>query len=164
MSHAAHSAAPSPQETAAVNGEHGMMMHSMVFHFGSAETILFSFWDVESPFGIIVSCLVVLLGCVLLEGIRWFRAHRSNGRPNLSLNADDGARKRLDGWLLIDTLLHAVQLFLAYAAMLVFMTFNLWLCAAVIIGEVGAHLAFRLFLPHLDAMNNSISSTRPCCS
>ncbi|KAI6196767.1 hypothetical protein M3Y94_01147800 [Aphelenchoides besseyi] len=137
-------------------GEHEKMS-MMAFHFGSMETILFPFWSVQSPLGILISCIVILLGCCLLEGIRWFRqTHPANERSN----SNNRSIKSFDRWLLTDTALHAVQLVLAYFAMLIFMTFNVWLCIAVVVGEVGAHLGFRLLVP--DSFN-SISSTRPCC-
>jgi hypothetical protein len=60
---------------------HGdMSMHPMAFHFGSIETILFKFWNVSSPIGLIATWFIVFGGCVLLEGIRWFRVHRQNVR------------------------------------------------------------------------------------
>ncbi|KAI6173293.1 Soluble calcium-activated nucleotidase 1 [Aphelenchoides besseyi] len=117
------------------------------------------------PVGLLLSCIVVLIGCVFLEGIRWYRAHRSNIRLSTATGPEEESnRKRLDAWLITDTALHAIQLVLAYLAMLVFMTFNVWLCIAVVVGEVGAHLIFRILWPHLDNMSNPVSFARPCCS
>lgn len=70
-----------------------MEMHAMNFHFGSEETILFSFWKTSSAFGIIVSCFIVLIGCVLLESIRWFRAHRNFTQTASNLAAQANGRR-----------------------------------------------------------------------
>lgn len=69
-------------------------MHSMMkmyFHFGTDEIILFNFWKVESPFGLILyyflpnlkffagiflSCIVIISACFCLEFIRWYRVFR----------------------------------------------------------------------------------------
>ncbi|VDM58027.1 unnamed protein product [Angiostrongylus costaricensis] len=34
--------------------------------------------------------------------------------------------------------------------MLIFMTFNVWLCGAVLIGEVGFRLLFTILFPYLE--------------
>ncbi|KAI6184306.1 Copper transport protein [Aphelenchoides bicaudatus] len=142
--------------------DHDMGGHGMAFNFNSEKTILFSFWHTTSAFGIVISCFVILIGCVLLESIRWFRVHRNFTQTASNLAAQTNGRRPVDTYLITDTLLHGLQLFLVYCAMLVFMTFNVWLCATIIIGEVGTHLAFRIFLPHLD---NALTSTsaQPCC-
>jgi hypothetical protein len=46
-----------------------------------------------------------------------------------------------------DASLHAVQLTLTYMLMLVFMTFNIWLCAAVILGQVVARVVLSIAFP-----------------
>lgn len=45
---------------------------------------------------------------------------------------------------LIDACLHAVQLTISYLLMLVFMTFNVWLCVATVCGEVRRLLIWAL--------------------
>ena len=42
----------------------------------------------------------------------------------------------------LQTVLHVVQVFVSYCLMLVFMTYNLWLCLAVVL---GAGLGYFLF-------------------
>jgi copper transporter 1 len=43
---------------------------------------------------------------------------------------------------LVQTLLHCVQMILAYLVMLIFMTYNSWLCAAVIAGLTAGYFCF----------------------
>ncbi|KAI6243959.1 Copper transport protein [Aphelenchoides fujianensis] len=163
--HAHHHDHSAPTGALADGGDHHTMSgHAMAFHFKVQEVILFNFWDVQTPLGLLLSCFAVFVGCCFLEGIRWFRMHRANVRLTAPTEGEEGPRKRLDRWILTDTLLHGIQLVLAYFAMLIFMTLNVWLCLAVVIGEVGAHLVLRLFFPHLDSLNNPVSFARPCCS
>jgi hypothetical protein len=62
-----------------------------------------------------------------------------------------------------DAALHAVQLTLSYMLMLVFMTFNVWLCLAVVAGEVLARLMLSFFFPHLDFFVTFLGAEQPCC-
>ncbi|CAD5211588.1 unnamed protein product [Bursaphelenchus okinawaensis] len=157
------------------HGMHGMNMHSMAFHFGSEETILFDFWKTSSPLGnlgflynvklnlicLILSCLIVCFGCMAFEALGWLRLHRKNVRALVESQVPLIGRRKIDIGLIADTLIHGVQLLLGYCAMLVFMTFNVWLCLAVVFGIISAHLGFRIFVPQLDAVPNSVSE--PCC-
>lgn len=73
---------------------HNMMM-SMTFHFGVEETILFEFWKINSLFGmshivllfqsfigLLISCGIIFLLCLLYEGVkaarRFIYEHRHN--------------------------------------------------------------------------------------
>uniref|UniRef100_A0A914YJQ3 Copper transport protein n=1 Tax=Panagrolaimus superbus TaxID=310955 RepID=A0A914YJQ3_9BILA len=52
----------------------GMNMHmAMFYHFGSIETILFSWWSTKTTGGIILSSFILALICFLYEGIKWAR-------------------------------------------------------------------------------------------
>ena len=42
----------------------------------------------------------------------------------------------------IQTLLHMLQVFMSYCLMLVFMTYNAWLCIAVVIGAGAGYFLF----------------------
>ncbi|VDL74435.1 unnamed protein product [Nippostrongylus brasiliensis] len=95
--------------------DHGSM-HSMAFHFGNVETILFSFWHPHDTAGVF-----------------------SRLQPTVS------------SFVLIDAVLHLVQLALSYSLMLIFMSFNVWLCLAVLLGEVGARLLFAVLFPYMNA-------------
>lgn len=43
-----------------------------------------------------------------------------------------------------DSILHTIQLTLSYVLMLLFMTFNVWICIATVLGEVFARLIFAV--------------------
>ncbi|GMR39137.1 hypothetical protein PMAYCL1PPCAC_09332 [Pristionchus mayeri] len=118
------------------------MSHSMSFHGGLKEVVLFQFWQTMSPLSMILSCIVVVLLCFVMEATRWSRMKREAVNKMRNASGSPVTPHRL-----IDACLHAVQLTISYLLMLVFMTFNVWLCAATVVGEVIARLLFTCFLP-----------------
>ncbi|KAK0410593.1 hypothetical protein QR680_005219 [Steinernema hermaphroditum] len=159
--HEMHSTAAPATSTGAHGHGHMDMGHAMAFHFGTKEVILFKFWDVDSTIGILIACMIIVALCFLLESIRWFRVFRRHHRQ--SAEVADSAVKRLNGFLLADGVLHAVQLTIGYFLMLVFMTFNVWLCVATVLGEVLANLTFRVLFPQLEASAASAATIETCC-
>ncbi|KAL3110109.1 hypothetical protein niasHT_015712 [Heterodera trifolii] len=179
-SHGHHANGPSEHRHATAHGEGTQMsMHAMFFHFGVTETVLFGFWHTNSAFGLFLSCLAVIAFCFALEFVRWFRLNRksavfraSSSRQSSSDQLTNGgqadaeiARRMRFFALSADASLHAVQLTLSYLLMLIFMTFNVWLCFAVVFGEVCARLMLALFFPQLDLVNAILNSAtgEPCC-
>ncbi|KAI1718387.1 ctr copper transporter family domain-containing protein [Ditylenchus destructor] len=141
---------------------HDMQMHPMYFHFGSQVKVLFQFWDVTSPIGIILTCIVIIIGCFCMEFVRYFRLYRKKQRLSQQNQEPQNAR-RIDSSVIGDGLLHAVQLTLSYMLMLIFMTFNVWLCGAVIVGEVLSRIVLSVFFPQLEKINEALASTETCC-
>lgn len=45
----------------------------MYFHTTVADTVLFSFWNVESAGGMVLSCFIVFLAAVGFEALKWTR-------------------------------------------------------------------------------------------
>ncbi|XP_049768268.1 high affinity copper uptake protein 1-like [Schistocerca cancellata] len=150
-------------------GHHGGSMHSMVMHGGYSETVLFSWWVIDSPTSLVASVLGTALLAAVFEGLKYYREYlfwrsvtAASGpeRGALPLLPVDGAAdadalprsrstvsvRRASGMLdrlhLIQTVLQALQLLLSYALMLIFMTMNVWLCFAILVGDC---LGFFLF-------------------
>uniref|UniRef100_A0A1I7YPY8 Copper transport protein n=1 Tax=Steinernema glaseri TaxID=37863 RepID=A0A1I7YPY8_9BILA len=145
------------------DGGHGGHMggHAMAFHFGSNEVVLFDFWKFQTPLGLLISCNVIVALCFLLESVRWFRVFRRHQRQNPE--DDVSIVKRINAFLLADVVLFALQLTLGYALMLIFMTFNVWLCAATVLGEALANMTFRVLFPKLEASAASAATVETCC-
>nr|CAD2181518.1 unnamed protein product [Meloidogyne enterolobii]CAD2182797.1 unnamed protein product [Meloidogyne enterolobii] len=150
------------------------MLHSMAmyFHFGSKESILFSFWNTDSALGIFGSCLIIFIFCLCLEFTRLFRIYRKKklfNRQDGNLSTTDSTigfttMRRPNLGNLIDMCLHAIQLTLSYMLMLIFMTFNIWLCVSVVLGEVLARMILSLFFPTMDLFVTFFgASVEPCC-
>jgi len=151
--HAAGMVMPTTPAVAA-DGHSG---HSNAFHFGVDETVLFDFWRTESVAGIILTAVIVVVLCFVMEFIRFYRnlrkvEHRREQLQNAahrqkSLERSSLFTPRLTRFAVLDALLLSAQLIIAYVLMLVFMTFNFFLCAAVIVGEAGAHFLFAVLFP-----------------
>uniref|UniRef100_A0AC34F8T5 Copper transport protein n=1 Tax=Panagrolaimus sp. ES5 TaxID=591445 RepID=A0AC34F8T5_9BILA len=150
------------------NGMSGMNMHmAMFYHFGSIETILFSWWSTKTAGGIILSSFILFLICFLYEGIKWARVSwkKKAYEESVALGEHNAVpvRQKLTASMFVDAALHALQLILGYSLMLVFMTFNIWLCAAVVFGEAIAHLFFRFLYPELERFRGFGGSEETCC-
>nr|ACO15313.1 High affinity copper uptake protein 1 [Caligus clemensi] len=147
---------------------HGMnhSMMKMYFHGGYEEVILFDFWRIHGPGGLIVSMIVCFLLSILYEAIKFtreivFRKYnapfieqdvKSKGSPREEEERDPSKPKiRLalvfknyiwsKSHLLL-TLLHVLQVVISYALMLIFMTYNSWLCLSVILGTGTGYFIF----------------------
>ncbi|XGW11449.1 hypothetical protein V3C99_012719 [Haemonchus contortus] len=147
MADASPMIAPSQMDHTGAGAMHGSG-HAMAFHFGSMETILFQFWKPVDAAGIVLSCVIIVVMCFLMETIRFLRSYRNTGKPVVH------SRLRLEPTIspsiLVDALLNLVQITLSYSLMLIFMTFNVWLCLSVVIGEVLSHLLYSILFPYFE--------------
>lgn len=134
----------------------GHMM--MYFHAGVDVTILFEEWKVTTVGGLIGSIIGIFLLAMLYEGLKFFREYlfkqyfSSLQYTTISVTGQDGktmteihkiARNRMMSWPHgIQTLLHVVQMVTSYFLMLIFMTYNVWLCMAVALGAGAGYFLF----------------------
>jgi len=160
--------------------DHGDMM-MMFFHLGYKETILFSFWTINSVGGLIGSMIGIFLASLLYEGLKVFREYllqrtlvseraaaanhlsardRSNNGLRVPLANENGESP--DGSSVINppvkttllrphpfsvphmlqSILHMLQVFISYLLMLIFMTYNVWLALAVVLGAGAGYFLF----------------------
>ncbi|XDV38490.1 hypothetical protein PO909_007876 [Leuciscus waleckii] len=140
----------------------------MHFEGSSNVTLLFDFWDVRGPAGMVLSVFVVLLLTVMYEFLKVWKitvgkqhspvmkcgggsSALSNSPSEISLSptetittADTTTKK---SWLLhcLQTAIHILQVTLGYMLMLCVMSYNVWIFLGVIMGSVlGYFLAFPL--------------------
>ncbi|XP_044728560.1 high affinity copper uptake protein 1 [Chrysoperla carnea] len=133
---------------------HNMMMW---FHTGYCETVLFESWKITSQGGLIGSMIGIFFMAALYEGLKYYREYlfwktynalqyRSVTFPSdKKAVADDTviAQPSMISWIhAFQTVLHVVQIVLSYFLMLIFMTYNIWLCAAVVIGAAVGYFLF----------------------
>lgn len=71
--------------------------------------------------------------------------HRYNFRPQITVA------------LCLETVMHAIQLTIGYILMLLFMTFNVWICIAVVLGEVIGRFIFSAFFSPPEMTNPQVS-------
>ncbi|KAG7240812.1 hypothetical protein INR49_023386 [Caranx melampygus] len=145
----------------------------MTFGVSSSVTLLFDFWDVHGPTGMVLSVFVVLLLTVFYEVLKVWRVWLGNGsklaqdaaalpcsQENISVLESSPSESSLtpiqshppapnnrNSWLLhcIQTVLHILQVSLGYMLMLCVMSYNTWIFLGVITGSVlGYFISFPL--------------------
>ncbi|KAM9734630.1 high affinity copper uptake protein 1 [Menidia menidia] len=138
-------------------GGHGGM--AMTFYFGCSNVeLLFTGLLINSPGEMVGACVGVFLLAVLYEGLKigrelMLRRSQVNVRYNsMPLPAADGSmltethktvgQRMLSPGHFLQTLLHIIQVVVSYFLMLVFMTYNGYLCIAV---AAGAGMGYFLF-------------------
>ncbi|KAK0172624.1 hypothetical protein PV328_005922 [Microctonus aethiopoides] len=136
-------------------GGHGMMM--MAFHGGYCETILFETWKTSSIGGLIGSMIGIIIMASLYEGLKYYREYlfwktynalqyRSVTMPaGKNVVAEDNrvVQPTMLSWMhSFQTFLHIIQMILSYFLMLIFMTYNVWLCFAVVLGAAIGYFLF----------------------
>ncbi|KAM4528403.1 high affinity copper uptake protein 1 isoform 2-T3 [Odontesthes bonariensis] len=138
-------------------GGHGGMV--MTFYFGCNNVeLLFTGLLINSPGEMVGACIGVFLLAVLYEGLKigrevLLRRSQVNVRYNsMPLPGSDGTvltethktvgQRMLSPSHFLQTLLHIVQVVVSYFLMLVFMTYNGYLCIAV---AAGAGMGYFLF-------------------
>ncbi|CAL1260940.1 unnamed protein product [Larinioides sclopetarius] len=135
---------------------HDMMM-AMYFHFGVKETILFKEWKTTTAGGMVASVIGVFLMGMLYEGLKYFREYlfkqyvSSIQFSTVAITGENGRvtqvhkveKHRMLSWQhALQTSLHIVQIVVSYFLMLIFMTYNVWLCLAVVFGAGVGYFVF----------------------
>ncbi|XP_034664976.1 high affinity copper uptake protein 1 [Drosophila subobscura] len=130
----------------------------MVFHAGHCERILWRGWVAATVTEFVLSAIAIFVVSFLYEALKFLRQHlaRRVARKEAERLADEQRRKSdnpsgsdtplaeprelsygqrlLDSSHIIQSLLNLLQIVISYLLMLIFMTFNYWLCLAVVLG------------------------------
>ncbi|XP_077353555.1 high affinity copper uptake protein 1 [Festucalex cinctus] len=139
------------------NGGHGGM--AMTFYLGYHNVeLLFSGLVINSAGEMVGACVGVFLLAVLYEGLKMgretlLRRSQVNVRYNcMPLPGNDGTvlmethktvgQRMVSPSHFLQTLLHIVQVVVSYLLMLVFMTYNAYLCMAVAAGAGAGYFLF----------------------
>jgi len=150
---------------------HGHMMDmKMYFHASVMSTILFEPWMTHNASQMVGSCIALFFVALLYEGLKvlreelLYKAHMKmqegpetvpqhdesmEGHGN-GTGSDQGiirskpsvGKKMCNRWHVIQTFLHILQVTISYMLMLVFMTYNVWLCLAVVLGAGTGYFFF----------------------
>ncbi|EDO27532.1 predicted protein [Nematostella vectensis] len=146
----------------------------MAFFFSKKTVILFEGWSVDTVGGMIGSCIAVFILAVLYEGLKVSRemlkrkygyvmsvdmdtkVYGSNQNQTVTVTETRGHIPRSKICNLhhfIQSLLHIVQVTLSYFLMLIFMTYNGWLCIAVALGAGFGYFLFGWKLSKIVDIN-----------
>ncbi|XP_066999158.2 high affinity copper uptake protein 1 isoform X2 [Anabrus simplex] len=159
--HAGHDTTESPAENNhSMNESCTMRGHSMMimtFHTGYCENVLFDSWKVTTVGGLIGSMIGIFILATLYEGLKYYReylfwkTYNSLQYRSVSMPAEKGVvaednrivQPSMCSWMHgFQTGLHLVQIVLSYFLMLIFMTYNVWLCLAVVLGAGTGYFLF----------------------
>ncbi|CAG5122185.1 unnamed protein product [Candidula unifasciata] len=146
-------------------GNHSMDMGmAMYFHDGYKEYVLFEPCYTRSVGAMVGACFIIFFVAILYEGLKFLRevllqrslSGRHMGAYDISEHKSASSREQINAEIrtpsvmsrilscdhLMQTLLHMVQVFISYCLMLVFMTYNVWLCVAIIVGAGVGYFCF----------------------
>jgi len=139
------------------NNSGGMHMMQMYFHFGVDEYVLFKGWKISTAGGMVASVVGVFLMGMLYEGLKYFREYlfkqyvSSIQFSTIAITGEAGKvsqvhkvenHKMLSLAHAMQTALHIVQIIVSYFLMLIFMTYNVWLCLGVVLGAGVGYFIF----------------------
>nr|XP_060613318.1 protein SLC31A2 [Anolis sagrei ordinatus] len=140
-------------------------MMPMHFYFSDKVVLLFDFWNVHTPAGMVLTVVIILLLAVLYEAIKVGKlkliqcampvvppsiSQEALGEPEItSINTGTaqltGTSKFPFPWHVAQTLIHVVQVVLGYMVMLAVMSYNSWVFIGVIVGSaIGYYVAYPL--------------------
>lgn len=137
------------------NGTMDMDM-AMAFYFGYTDvTVLFKGWVINSIWELCLSMLAIFIISFAYEGLKYGRdylfrknisssTYTSTSKNNITIT--DGQQpvrmSMCSQGHMVQTLLHMVQFVISYLLMLIFMTYNVWLCLAVLLGSGLGYFTF----------------------
>ncbi|XP_053682201.1 high affinity copper uptake protein 1 [Sabethes cyaneus] len=116
----------------------------MSFHGGSCEIILFPSWATTEVGQFVGAWFGFFLLALLYEGLKFYREVLRKKELNATT---PGVTKTLrqhytSKFHIMQSALHLIQVSVSYILMLIVMTFNLWLCLAVVSGAAIGYYFF----------------------
>ena len=138
-----------------MGAEEGVMLQ--YFHLGYEETLLLQGLHISSPRAMVAAAVFCFILALIQESLQCARQviqgcfgpvstrYRRVPRQEEDLDSCEMEVRSLricSVEHLVLTLVHLVQVILSYCIMMVFMTFNTWLCLAVVLGHAVGYLLF----------------------
>ncbi|XP_066151044.1 high affinity copper uptake protein 1 isoform X2 [Euwallacea fornicatus] len=136
---------------------HSMDMMNMWFQFSTNATVLFEPWHFTTVGGLIGSMIGIFIMAALYEGLKYYREFlfwkTYNSLQYRAVSLPDKAPSVIEEPQVVQpsmlskihfyqTFLHMIQMILSYFLMLIFMTYNVWLCMAVVLGAGVGYFLF----------------------
>lgn len=115
----------------------------MVWNWDTANTIVFGWWNTESWYGLLFSCIIVMLISLAYEGVGcWQRFRDREAATQEATYASLGVHHELAyvaPGRLQRSLLYGMRTFLGIFCMLIMMTFNGFIISSIVIGSIIGH-------------------------
>lgn len=146
------------QTTASPHSNHGAR-HHMSFHTYLNDVLLVQDWQITTVTSVVLACLGTIILGILYEGLKLLRQELYlRVARDLAAECDQGRiRLRCHGLHIAQILLHMLQTFLSLILMLIFMTYNVYICLAVILGAGIGYAVFGCKRTYdLSNMHNSM--------
>ncbi|XP_023016188.2 high affinity copper uptake protein 1 isoform X1 [Leptinotarsa decemlineata] len=132
-----------------------MMMPMCFFFSEEAPAVLFKGWKFDSVGGLIGSMIGIFLMAALYEGLKYLREYifsrtktplqhgsaASSGAANTT-NGSQAVRPIMIMMHFLQVFLHMIQIVLSYFLMLIFMSYNTYLCLAIVFGGGMGYFLF----------------------
>lgn len=141
----------------AAHDHHG---HAMVFHACVCQEILFNGWKTTNALEMFGSCVAIFLAGVLYEGLKYYRealhsrAFAATGDSRVNITKSECGNNgpcggtavvkytMLSSGHIVQTFLHLIQSTSSYILMLIFMTYNVYPCLALVLGLATGYFFF----------------------
>lgn len=157
--------------------DHASGGHGTFFVLSSEVTLWFESWTVNSDGGLLGLCVGIFLMAALYEGLKWVReylyqralndaktrtamktrlhaAESNGGVASSQFEIEEQMEAKISTLLrlpivdhVIQTFMHMLQVFISYMLMLAFMTYNVWLGIALLIGSGVGYFLFSARIP-----------------
>lgn len=163
MDHMHGTGTPMDMNSMPGHGDHGgsgSMEHMMYmfFHCSKTATVLFKGWHVDTAGAWVGTCLAIFIMAMLYEGLKVLRetllrrsivnvryqsTELSKDSKTVLTETHGAGEPRLWSWgHVLQTFLHMIQVTVSYFLMLIFMTYNVYLCIPVVVGAGFGYFAF----------------------
>ncbi|XP_012250678.1 high affinity copper uptake protein 1-like [Athalia rosae] len=113
----------------------------MSFQTGLNTVILFDGWKTHDWQGIVGSMIGITLMAAIYEGLKNYREHLYVS-ASLARLGDRKEPSLFSGVHILQTFLQMIQIVISYFLMLIFMTYNVWLCVAIVLGGAIGYWLF----------------------
>ncbi|XP_028895508.1 high affinity copper uptake protein 1-like [Zeugodacus cucurbitae] len=132
--------------------------HVMLFHAGHCEQILWKAWTARTILEFSLSAIAIFLLAFLYEGVKFFRQFllrraleklsKNKEKTDVVCSTIAGLKNKqlfkqiIAPQHLLQTLLFLFQVTLSFLLMLIFMSFNYWLCLSILLGLTVGYFLF----------------------
>ncbi|KAG5892641.1 hypothetical protein JTB14_025438 [Gonioctena quinquepunctata] len=123
------------------------MEMAMYFFFSKKATVLFKDWNFSTGGALVLSMIAIFAMAAIYEALKYLREHVYRKYTLTDKNTTTPSPPTVQPTMLspthfLQTFLYLLQMIISYFLMLIFMTYNGWLCMAVVLGAGFGYFLF----------------------